>query len=103
MTEVPYRKIEGEEFQHLAEGAHVTTLRLLNGMHQALGSNARSSDGGPVITGALSAVVEFIIMAGHGEAECRDAFENVLNAMPQQFLIERAAREAGAMPGGPVQ
>lgn len=92
----PFRVIEGEEFQFIAELTNQTVGRMLNTLHAGCAAKSGSTDAGPIITGALSSVVEFIMMGGHDEATVRAAFTQVLDTMPQQFALMRAALAAGA-------
>lgn len=90
------RRIEGEEFQIIAEEADMAIHGMLSDMHRIVAGRTGSLDAGPLITGALTGVVAFIMRNGHGEDRVREAFTAVLDIMPQQFAMEIAAEKAGA-------
>ena len=95
-----FRILQGQEYQDIAEQADTTTCKLLEGMHSLTAARTGSRDAGPILTGALSGVITFIMMAGYDEARVREIFGQVLETVPKQIELARSAQAARATKAG---
>lgn len=91
----PYRRIENQEYQDLAAKVHEGVLRLL-GLMAAVQSKAEGSahiDGGPIIQGALAAIVQFAVDSGDiTDDVLREELQRGIDTALPQFRMSRAAK-----------
>lgn len=94
-----YRKIEGDEYQRLANAVQGVVFRLLNQMHSAYSEEhgATHGDGGPIIQGALGAILGFALLGDISDDDIRRRLQEGIDTLLPQM---RMAKAAGGAPGG---
>jgi hypothetical protein len=92
-----YRKVEGAEYQQAAE----RTRRVVAGVLEHVGvgeavmqrvADGHGFDGGPVIQGALGAVLQFAVQGDLTPSEIRAELVRGIDEMLPQFVAHRDAR-----------
>lgn len=94
-----YRKIEGDEYQRLANGVQGVVFGLLNHMHRSYSEEhgVTHGDGGPIIQGALGAILAFTLLGDLSDEKIRAELQTGIETLLPQL---RMAKAFGSAQGG---
>lgn len=106
MSQTPdFKVIEGREYQQLGNAVGEAVYRLLHTMHMESairheGAGATGGDGGPIVGGAVSALMQFMSDGVATDDEIRAMLYEQVDAVLPQIRMQRAVDAAGAPEGG---